>query len=269
MKLVIKAWRESIRVLVKYPRLFIPFIVTATVNYAMLYLVYLMPQRPVAYVLAPPVRVFFGEKFLHYPFNLFIMPRLFYYGGILISATIGVLMIAVAIGMLKNIYLNNKSAASASLAFSFKRYFALLGIWLITFLLSFAFVKVVKHFHYSGIILNLLPYLAYIGVVIIQLFFIYAVPALIIERRNILVSLLRGFIFVKKHFISSVLLLFLPALLYLPIVMLKQHIPGLIRHFYPEIIIVVLSGEIFVSLIVDILTTIPIAIVFLRNRQSE
>ena len=160
MEKAITIFREAFNILRKYPRIIVPFAVTGICNVLALYMVYLTPQRPFIYLFGPPIKAFWGIKFLHYPFNLYLLPKLFYYASICVGATAGVLMSAVAIGMIRDSY-TGKSVPSffSNFSISLKRYFALFGIWFITFIISFYSVKAVGHLSAKGFMLIIVPYI--------------------------------------------------------------------------------------------------------------
>lgn len=267
MKMVIKIWRETFKVLRIYPKIIIPFIISGICSGLALYLLFLAPQRPVAYVLAPPVRAFFGEKFLHYPFSLHLLPKLFWYAQVFLSGSIGVLMTGAAIGMLRDIYNGKVPGIFSNLIVSLKRYFALLGIWLIIFVVSFSFGKAVKVISPDNNITGLFFYLTYLVTILTQIIFVYAMPAVIIEKRNIFSSIKKNFSFLRRCFFSTFLLVITPGFLYLPVMIAKQNFPRLIKQLCPEVIVVVLGAGIFVSVIMDIFITISPTIVFLEKEN--
>ncbi len=270
MKKGLKILRESFYILKDNPKLFIPFILGGAFNGLALYLIYLIPQRPFLYLFGPPVKVFFGERFLHYPFNLYLLPKLFYYATSFVSATIGVLMTALAIGMIKNIYSKEDTLITPNFIYALKRYFALFSVWFVTFIILFFFVKGIRLFplKLKGLALNIVPYFIYIGTIFIQLLFIYVIPVLIIEKKSIINSFLNGIIFLKKVFPTTLFILGLAIIIYLPVVILRQNMPFLAGAFYPEIIVVVLGISVFVSFVVDVMVTTATTLVFLKEKRG-
>jgi len=267
MRRAIKAWKDTLGILQKHPKVLVPFVIAGIANGLALYLLFLAPQRPVSYVLAPPVRAFFGERFLHYPFHLFLLPKLLYYAQILVSASVGILMTGVAIGMLKDVKAGLRCGLFRNLFISLKRYFGLLGIWMVIFLITFPLTRVYKVVDLNESLLGLVSYVIYLVAIFIQFIFIYAMPALIIEKRNILSSIKRGLWFLKRFFFPTLLLVMVPVLLYLPVMLLKQNLGQLVNKFFPEIIVIVLGAGIFITLIIDILTTACPTVIFLKEKK--
>ena len=270
MKEVVKILREAFNILRKYPRIIVPFAVTGICNVLALYMVYLTPQRPFIYLFGPPVKAFWGIKFLHYPFNLYLLPKLFYYASICVGATVGVLMSAAAIGMIRDSYAG-KSIPSFFPSFStaMRRYFALFGIWFITFIISFYSVKAIGHFVRAGFMLKALPYIMYAVSIALQIIFIYAVPALIIEKRKVISSIVRGFRILRVSLLPTLVVVFLPVIFYLPVLMMKQKGAVLMGRLYPEIIIVIIGLGIFIFFVIDVLVTIFTTLIFLDKAKGK
>ena len=65
MKRAVKFWQDTFVLLNKYRSIFVPFFITVVLEGIVLYILYLAPQKPVSTVFAPPIRAFFGERFLH------------------------------------------------------------------------------------------------------------------------------------------------------------------------------------------------------------
>ncbi len=269
MKLAIRVWRDVIGVLRERPLVVVPFVVGAVFSGVALYVLYLAPVRPMSIVLAPPIRAFFGEKFLHYPLNIFLLPKLFYFAQLALGATIGVLMTGLAIGMFKDAYRGKGLSGKDNLVNSFKKYFSLFGVWVIMFSLSFLSGKLIKRLC-SGLSPQLLTaLLTYIIAMFVQIVFIYAMPIIIIEKKKFLSALKQGLLFFKKFFIASVVLTMVPSLLYIPLIGLNQYLPKLIKTFSPEIVIVYLVLSILAAFIIEILITCSTTLLLLNERSDK
>ena len=108
MKNILIIWKESFLILKKQKKVLIPFLISGLALGFALCLLYYSPRRPLLSLFGPPIRIFWGEGNLHYPTNLFFLPKLFYYANIFVNATIGVLMTAIATLFLKDIRLGGE-----------------------------------------------------------------------------------------------------------------------------------------------------------------
>jgi len=262
----IQIWKDSLAIVKKNPRILAPFIAAAAAEGLALYILFLTPQRPVAVLLAPPVRAFFGEKFLHYPHNLLLLPRLFYYARLCLGASMGILMTGTALGMIKDAKERKSPRFLISFVASLRRCLSLLAVWIVMLGVSFLTKKGIEAIGTGigqPIIISTLTYTA---AIVSQMLFIYAMPAVIIEKKNFLAAIKQGVLFTKKHLLLTLLLLCLPMACYVPMAVLNNSIPALTKIFSPEAIVAVLGTGVCVTLIMDILTTIPPTMLFLKKR---
>src|SRR5688572_26847591 len=70
-------WKSAWNMIIHRPVVLVPFAVVSVVEGLALTVLHLAPRPPVSAVLAPPIRAFFGEVYLHYPMDLALLPRLF------------------------------------------------------------------------------------------------------------------------------------------------------------------------------------------------
>ncbi|MCM8774593.1 MAG: hypothetical protein NC820_07695 [Candidatus Omnitrophica bacterium] len=251
----------------RYPRILSPFFAVLVTNILILYILYLIPQRPISYLLAPPVRVFWGERFLHYPFNLFLLPKLFYYANILSTSFIGVLMTALAIGMIKESYLGYIPTIGENLFLSLRKYFTLLMVWVVILVLSETLTRIFRSIEYKHPSL-FISYLTNSIGIFVQLFFIYTMPAIVVENRNFFSGVKENFLFLKTVFLTTLIFILPPTLFYFPLLGFNKLLPSMIERFFPEVIIIFILASIFISTIIDILITTSSTLIFLKKRLN-
>ena len=247
----------TIRMLKSRPVIFAPFIVVAIAQAISLLLLYLAPQSPVSAILGPPIRVIFGDKFLHYPAHLTLLPKLFFYSKTVISVIFGVPMSGLAMGMLKDAYNGKKPGLLNNFLYILKRYFAVLAVWGLLFLIAKAIYLVPQYLavnstmimFYIGFLLSFL----FIGV--IHAMMVYIVPFIITKQTTIIEAFKRGIALSRKAFASTALLVIAPSLLLLPTIILRINSGILMVRFFPEIILVILGIGIIISFIVDCIIT--------------
>jgi len=268
MKFVIKIWKETFGAFNKHPKLFIPFIITAACDSIGLYILYLAPQRPVSYLLAPPIRRFLGEKFLHYPSNLLILPRFYNYAHLVISATIGVLMTGLVISMLSQLSEGRKPRLLVGFVNALRRSLSLVGVWIVMFLLSFSAQKLMGLFTGGEAPSIALSFLTYLAMILAQVVFIYAMPVVMIDRRNFFSALIRGFKFFVKFLLPTLILTLVPALPQFPVIALNHYASGLVGKFGPETVVFIMGAGIFITFIMDIFLTIPPTLLYMKGRKD-
>jgi len=265
-----RIWRQTLGILRKNPVTLLPFFIIGLFDTISLVFIYLAPRPPLSIVLAPPIRTFFGERYLHYPFNLLLIPQLFRYTHIMVTATIGVLMTGLAIGLINQAKETDKPGILSNLICALKRYLTLLLIWLIIFVLAFLVYKIPSIFLSikNTTIAYTIFYLSFLVTIIIQAIFVYVFPAVLIEQRGLISAIKRGLSFSRKHFLTTLMLVVIPALFYLPIIILRAKTTVLMSRFFPEIVLVILGAGIIITLLIDCLVTYSTTILFLNQRRA-
>lgn len=272
----------------RYPRVLLPFFIKAAFEALILAVFFYSPRPPLLAIFGPPIRSFFttmtpsgvisGARFLHYPLNFELLPTLFYYGQIFVMFTVGAIMYGMAMGMVSQAHSENEEVKIfGNFNRAARRYFALLGIWLITFILSLAILKlpaviVKKLMPPTPSAMLLLQILSYMGVVLIfvvEALFIYAYPAIIIERKGIFRAIGRSFNVIKHVFLTTILLIFIPRFLEFLYVLVRQKQQGLMNLYGPEITLVILGAGIVLTLFTDALVFLSAANLFILKQETE
>ncbi|MBU3933224.1 MAG: hypothetical protein KKH11_00960 [Candidatus Omnitrophica bacterium] len=270
MKLAIRIWKETFETLLKNPIILLPFLIVGLFDIVLLILIYLAPQPPFSALLAPPIRAFWGEQFLHYPVNLFLIPRLFNYGHIISTAVIGVLMTGLAIGMLKDAREGVRPGILFNLIKSIKAYLSLVVIWAVLFGLvtlifkGLPFALQLK----QRTALQVALYASFLISIFIEVIFIYAMPAVMIEKKRAWAAIKRSITFAKGIFLPTLFLVAIPMLIYIPMIALRGKLPVLMNKLFPEVVLISLGLGIIVSVITDCLITCSTAILFLNRRRG-
>jgi len=270
MNKVFKSWGFFFKLLITHPGIVLPFLLTALFNSIALCLVYLAPQRPVSLVLGPPVIRFFGERFLHYPLNLVLLPKLFYYAQVAVSATLGLIFSAAAVKMIADFLNQGRSSFISGLMHACKRYFALFFVWLIPFALATYSFKFLVRFlpQGPGQYNDPAMYAIFIAAVLIQMLFIFAVPCLMIGNKSWFSALIVNFKFLAGSFLPALSLVLVPSLFYLPLLSLKLRGVMLMTRFFPEIVLLTLIAGIIMMFFIDIAVISATTILFVNEKKE-
>lgn len=271
MKTIVKVWQDSFRLIYKHPKVVVPFLVSSAVNFLALYILYLSPQRPVRVVLAPVIRKLWGEQFLHYPLNFVLLPKMFQYSEIVVSALIGIVMGAWAIGMITDIYNKGRSKMLNNSLYAASRYFSLMAVWIANYLFAMLVSKYLpvlfgglKHMHLYWSIT-----VAFVVMVIMQVLFIFLPVILVVEKSKLVPALRSNLIALSRLAGPAVVLLLVPSMLYLPVLIVKTKIGGLMNKFSPEIVLVVLAAGVVASFLVDTLVITSTTLLYLHTKNQK
>jgi hypothetical protein len=270
-KIALDTWKMTFGYFKQNPNILIPFFIVGIFDFLILGLIYLTPRPPLSALFAPPIRAFWGEKFLHYPLNLLLIPRLFNYGHLFSTALIGVLMTGLAIGMLSEAKEEGRPSILFNLIRSAKRYLSLAAIWLVIFGLITVIFKglpFILRFK-QPTALQIVFCVSFLISILIEAIFIYAMPAVMIEKKRTWAAIKRGVTFAKSIFLPSLLLVIIPTIIYIPIIILKGRLPILMTEIFPEMVLILLGLGIIVSVIIDCIVTCSTAVLFLEQRRDK
>ncbi|MCQ9208828.1 MAG: hypothetical protein NG712_05570 [Omnitrophica bacterium] len=226
-----------------------PFFVIAFLEGLALELIYFSPRRPLANLFNPVVRKFFGPAFVHYPGNLLVLPKLFYYAQIVVYIFIGVFLISIAVNIVKNIRQGLPLRTDALIKNATRNYlsFFVFGLVMIGCMLLvkkvdvFIFTKFLNlvSAHLPQVLLKLSPYILtlflFFSNIILQTFLVLTIPIIVIEKSVALTALVKSISLGFRNFISIFALISLPFLVYLPIIILKTGAGTLASKTFPEI----------------------------------
>lgn len=260
-----KNWLDSFELIKLRPVILLPFIVVAFLESLALELICFSTRFPLSSVASPIIRKFFGESFNHYPINFVILPKLFYYKQIGIYVVLGVFLSAICINIFKNTKEGLPLKANALIRNAASRYFSFLiyGVLMILLIVllqridTFVFAKGMRFV--SRYLTQLTPviYLVSFTLVlfatnlIMQTFFVLTIPIVVLEKKSLLKALIKSVNLGFRKFFTIFYLIFLPFLVYLPVIFLKSISSQLIDKTFPEITVYVTAIGIIVSLFAD------------------
>ncbi len=265
-----KNWLSSFYLIKSRPVLLLPFIVVAFLEAAALELIYFIPRKPALLVAGPIVRKFFGEQFLHYPANLIVLPRLFYYAQVIIYVFAGVFMAAIAVNIFKNAVTNLPVRPKAVINNALSRYISFFFFGVIMVAIFFLAQKAdnfifIRYMNFAGahlprIILKLAPVklalLIFVSNVIAHTFMIFTIPVIVIEKKAVLAAICKSIFMGGRYFLTVFGLIFLPFLFYLPPVLMRSVLSELVTKAFPEISIAITAVNIVIAIFVDSFVTI-------------
>ena len=263
---IVEIYQQVFSVLRKNPTVVILFIWLAILDVIALVLLFLAPSPPVSGVLAPIIRTFWGDYFLHYPNNFLILPKLFGHAHFIITTVVGVFVSGLVIKKIEADTKGEKLSTLSAAAPVFKRYFSLILVWLLSY---GVFVVVFKG------ILPLLPHNLWVQFgggfflgLFIQSILAFLLPALLIIENGFFKALWEGIRFGFKNVVLMSGLIFIPMLFALVISFVKLYTPLFVR-IRPEIVVWVLAVGIVISLVVDIFVTSSATLLFLKVRNKS
>ena len=268
-----KNWVTSFELIRTHPVILLPFIIGAFFEGLALELIYFSTRKPLSFIASPLIKKFLGEEYIHYPGNLVMLPNVFYYAQVALYIFIGVLMMAIAVNIFKNIRANLPLRADAIIKNALKRYisifiFAVMMVVLI-FLIKkadvFLFNKcagfaarhipralhLIDKLYFPGISLSI-----FLTNVILQAFFILTVPILVMQKKPLLKALAKSIYLSLRNFLYIFIIILLPFVVYLPISLLKSASTQMIDKTFPEITLLIAGSGVVIALFIDCFITV-------------
>ncbi len=280
MRITISVWGSSFRIFKRYPRIFFPLGAVAFLEFTILTLLFLAPFYPISVVLAPPIRKFWGEIYLHYPVNFLLLPKLFKYCSIISGVIVESMMIGVIVGMISQANKGIRPGLRSNLKKSMKKYLTLVGVWLLS-LVSITIVFKGSKFLAAKYQFNNIGFLnreniLYIALgvslligIMIEAMLAYAIPSTIIENKTIWKAVGRSFSMAKDMFLPTFILILVPTFLSFMVEILKWNIAKLMDNFFPEVTLYIMGLEIIISLFANCLLITSVTTLFLRKIKRE
>ncbi len=257
------------------PRIFWPFLIFAGLELVSLIGLYLVPRDPLRAVLGPVVSTFWGDQFLHYPQNFFLLPKLAGFSRMVLAGFIGSLLTGIAVA-----FLYRKPMAAA-----LRKYAHLM---VVTFLIIFVYyftnrqihIFMVKYFsagHKHLLFMAPALWLGPLTVVISQLLalvvqalLLYAVPALILTDVKFPGAIWKSVVLFFRHPFITLALVGFPMAVGLPLIFVNYNSPFLMAMLVPEVVLwAAVRGVGINSRVIDPLVTLTTAAFFLEKEGKK
>ena len=266
MKYIIrKNWLSTADFIIKNRMIIFPFVIIAFVETIALELIYFSVRSPISLVMNPIIRKFFGEEFLHYPVNLVLLSRLFYYAQMVIYILLGVFLTATSVTLFKNIKAALPIKANAIIRTLSRRYILFIGYG-ITMIVFIVLIKRMDIFIFSKVmrlVSKLLPQISpklsytcltvflFLTNIILQTLVMLTVPIMVIQGKSLPRAMAKSIYLGIRNFRTIFALISLPFLIYLPSMLLKSFSVELAGRTFPEINLYITAFGIVISIFVD------------------
>ncbi len=268
MKAWLRTWRQTAKLFSSYRKLWIPFVLAALVEALGLGLIWLAPHRPFSIVLGPPIRYFFGDYVLHYPWHLWFLYHAMKHTHLIASILAGAFFSGIACVMVRQIYQGEDLSLRAALMKGHVRYRTVVVVWGITWVVARGMMEaLVRVLPKSGGAV-----LLFMGItVLLQAFFIYAIPAIVFRGsiwRTALVHSIKEALRYPWSTLTVVAVWSAPLFLFTLFVS-PTRVSFWMFKMTPEIAVAVVLVRLFVWMAVDAFLTVGIAHLWWSHRSQE
>ncbi len=241
---------------------------------------YFIPLEPLRAFFGPIVEKLFGEIFMHYPYNMNLIPKLFQYAQIVIFVFFGAFLIPTSMQLV--VQINNEDEYSLKKAFGVAArnyvYILIALIILVACLLwkiellnliverasrirsttgMFAVIK--------SVILQGASYWNILMDVFVQSLFVMILPIVIVFKRKIFTAVFVNIKLLFKYWWIVFIIALIPSFLYLPVLILRN--VSAFTDVFPEITPLLLAISAFLSVIIDAVIYTSITILCLLKKD--
>lgn len=281
-KKVIPLLRTAISTIIGNKVIIFPFCIIIFVQLLLLEVIYFSPRYPLNIFFGPLVKQFWSEKYLHYPYNFLVLPRI--YQNSYIQAFVYILIssffIACSILIIASINKGSKVKFRNILKDVIPYYFHIIVIASISvaaikllFILSGNITQRALLIRSTTGIFYLIkrtvllgsPYLNLLFSVFVTTLFAYVLPIIVIEKKNIFKAIFLNFKTLWGSFWFTFSVILLPVMFLIPVLLLRSSLAN--NGFYPELTlyILILSAVVMVGIDVVVYTAVTIYYLLLKE----
>jgi hypothetical protein len=283
IRLVRKTWEKTFSLLRTRQNIIIPFAIAAGLEVMSIIVLFYLIQPPLVKYISPIALRFWGERFLHYPLNLLLLSQLFSYVQLMLAIVLGTFMSGVTISAVCQYRLNrdavfslNRGAKKALSTFVHLSVITIITVFLIQFVYALeqkVMLKIMmRETKFLGIAREFWPLIG-IGSAgllsgVVQSVFAFAQTIVIVDDKNCVSALIRNFRFVSENFFTTLMLVLVPLLVYLPVSLLKGSISKLMQQSVPEVLFIVLGAGIVLTLFINVIITVSVTIAYMERGRE-
>lgn len=189
-------------------KLWVPFLIGLAAEIFCLLAIWLAPQQPFSTVLAPPIRYFFSDRVLHYPWHIWFLYHAMKHTHLIAATLIGAFMTGIACAMVGQQYAGKPLSFRDALMGRQVKYGRLVLVWLITWGVAQGVLELVSAKAPRE------PWVMWAsigGSIILQTFLVYAIPAAVFDNLSWWRALGRGIAETFRAPFSTLMVVLIPS----------------------------------------------------------
>ena len=260
--------RQTAKLFGAHRKLWLPFLVTACVETVFLGLCWLAPQPPFSRLLAPPIRYFFGERVLHYPWHLWFLYHVMKHTHFVTATVVGAFMSGLACALVQQTHQQQALSIHDALAGKQVRYGTVTLLWLVMWAVANGSIAAIGRFA---------PKAPWVGWASMGFFFflqgllVYVILVAVFERLTWWRALLRGMREFLRYPISTLLIVLPPSMatLLFSFFTSSEHVAKWMARTAPEIAFAFIGARLLMWTLADALLTVAIAHLWWLHRAPQ
>jgi hypothetical protein len=275
--------RFAAQTLRSHEEIYFPLIWLTFINFLILELLFFANRVPLNVFFDPIVGRIWGEQYLHYPMNLVLLPKLFYYVQMFVYLLFGSFLLAVAAHMVAAANNDERVNFKLSLKKTFPSYIHIFFSSILSFLffevLNWGYELVIKralkiqstdgiYFWIKKAVMVGIPFTQFIFCIIITILLAYVVPIIVVERKKIIAALIQNFKMVFSSFWTTCAIVIIPTIFYVPILLMRNNMAFLVERTSPEVQLVVIALGVTITVIINTFVLITTTTYYLYKKEN-
>ncbi len=275
--------KEAFNTLLSHPLILFPFITIVFIRLLLLEILYFFPRTPLIVFFGPIVEKLWEPSFLHYPFNFILVSKLFQNFQYLLFICVDSFLIATAIAILYAVNNHKPITFRSALRNTLSQYIHIIVSAFILaacfyglhHLYEFAIMRFIKMGSVGKVFFILktfmehgAPYLNLLLSIFISTLFAFVLPIIVIEKKKVFSAIGLNF----KNLWGSLRVVFMvvliPTLLYIPVLLLRNHVISNLYETMPEVRVLVLIASTIILMFVDALVYTAVTIYYLVKKEG-
>ncbi|MBF0483967.1 MAG: hypothetical protein HQL25_04610 [Candidatus Omnitrophica bacterium] len=279
---VIPLLGEAVSLLLKNPAVSVPFITIIFFELLILEFCYFSTRFPLVNFMGPVIQKLWGVVFLHYPNNLFLLPKMIYPLQVAFFLLAGNFLMAVSAVALSLVVQNQKAELGHARRIALPKYFHVL-VAAILFLVVFLFLNQsysllmarafkIKStsgmfFMLKAVIIYGAPYFNLLLGCFATALFAFFVPFLVIAKKNLFSALISNFKLLFKNFGKVLLIVLIPTIFYIPFLVMRASINEIANVTSQEMRVWIIAVGYIMTGIIDAIIYTALTKFFLSNKE--
>ena len=278
---VLAAWSETLQLVRTHPSLFTPLGIAAAAKLAMVGTALVAPFAPFSKLLAPMVRYFWGDIYLHYPYHLALPTRWFRRSDLLFPVLLEAFLVGMTAFLCRQILTGHPAKFRQAFSETFRRYPATVIITVITsvvmlvcarlFMIPIQYAaRAIPGLASNGFAIAFA--IAFVTVVVasaLEAFFTFAIPLCVLNQIAWFRALWRSLALAWRAYGLIVITVFIVSLSYLPFILLRQGSVRMVTSGWPEGILLVYLGRVMMSWGISVLLAVWSTTYLFRTNQVK
>ncbi|MBI4430116.1 MAG: hypothetical protein HY587_00190 [Candidatus Omnitrophica bacterium] len=260
---IVELYQQAFSVLIKDPTIWVLFLVMGILDFIALTLLFLAPSPPVSYLLAPVIKTFWSPRFLHYPENFLLLPKLHTHAHLFIATVFGVFISGMVIKKVESWMKKGERLKTFEAARSVaERYVSLVFAWLAAYFIFKGLFRMLNPFLRTSLWMQL--GVGFIAAVLVQALLGFVVPAVLLRDGNLFKGFWNGVAFGFRNLAAASVLVLVPILI-VTLVSFGKGLAPILIDMTPESVLWVLIFGIIFTVIADIWVTLVTTVLYLRK----